>query len=199
MLKVLAESPFPFSNKDPYAKQVYGLPVADCTATEIQIDVCLKRCILNLVTIPNLRAAYIFRFNKQHTHWSVYEPTHAPLTQKEVRGALFFTMNEMKRNQESMFRNIKEKPKACIKNTRPIIKEIETIGKFQKVFIILVFKNILFMTGNYYDESSLCHALANFVPRKIQTLNAPTEPNLLVTRKQPDYNIKDVIRKVEEN
>lgn len=195
MLKVLAESPFPFINKEPYIKQDYELPIAKCVDTSIPIEICLKRCILNLVTIPNLRAAYIFRFNKHHTHWTVYEPPNAPLAQKEVRGALFFTMNEMKqmkRSQESMFRNIKEKSKLYIRNTKPIVKEIENISKFQKVFIILVFKNILFMTGNYYDESSLCHALVNFVPRKIKTNFQPLAPNLLESRKCQNHVIRNV-------
>jgi hypothetical protein len=51
------------------------------------------------------------------------------------------------------------------------------------------------MTGNYYDESSLCHALANFVPRKIQTDFKPLTPNLLESRKCRNH----VIRNVEVN
>lgn len=189
MLKVLAELNLPKIKNDPYAKQIYKLPKANPVVAGISIEVCLKRCILNLVTIPNLRAAYVFRFNKEETHWTVYEPTNAPLTQNEVRGALFFTMSQMKKDRNAMFRNIKEKTKAYIRNTKPIIKEIENIGKFQKVFIIFVFKNLLFMTGNFYDESSLCHALVNFSPREVQNHFETKESNLLEARKVSSVNL----------
>jgi hypothetical protein len=189
MLKVLADLKLPKLTSAPYVKQCYRLPQSNCTLTRTPMEVCMKRCILNLVTIPNLRAAYVFRFNKTHTHWTVFEPPNAPLTQKEVRGALFFTTNEMKRDRGAVFRKIKEKPKVYIRNTKPIIKEIENLSKLQKVFIILVFKNLLFMTGNFYDESAICHALINFTPRKNQMNPELLKPDLLESRKVSVSNL----------
>jgi hypothetical protein len=189
MLKVLADLNLPKFKNESYAKQIYKLPKTKPVSTSTSMEICLKRCILNLVTIPNLRAAYVFQFNKNETHWTVYEPTNAPLTQNEVRGVLFFTMSQMKKDRNVMFRHIKEKSKVYIQNTKPIIKEIENIGKSQKVFMIFVFRNLVFMTGNFYDESLLCHALVNFTPRKVQIAFEQKDRNLLETRKVSKANL----------
>lgn len=133
---------------------------------KVNSETVVKRAILNIVTVKNLRAAYIFRFQKGKMDWNLYEPKSGPISEKEHRGAIISAIKQMRTGPSPTLKRILTEKHSYIDNTKSIISALEQLQENSEVFVILIFKNVIFICGNYYDETAMIQAMLNFVPNK---------------------------------
>jgi hypothetical protein len=156
----------------------YILPVAHCVQLKASNEVSVNRAILNLITVPYLRTAHVFQFEKNRTKWTVYESKEKPLAQNELRGVLVAAIQQIKHNSASKLHPVKLKSNAFITATKPIIKQLESFAPDDKVLVVLVFKEYMIVTGSHYDESTICRAVLNFSPRETKRVIRSVEKNV---------------------
>lgn len=156
----------PHLNRKDYQVSSYVFPAARYAQLKVTSEVSVNRAILNLITVPDLRAAYLFEFKEEQTDWSVYQSNRSPLTEHEVRGAMILAMKQIKQDSYAKLTPTKIRSHSFIHFTKPIIKHLERFVPEDKVLIILIFKDYTMVTGNVYDETTLCRALLKFCPQK---------------------------------
>jgi len=163
---VLASIPLPFITYSKLTKDVKELPYKVNMMQEAednQLDI--RRSILNLHTISNFRAAFIFEQQEESVTCTRFEPFRHPLSTIEARGMLTLTMQELKQAPECL-KKIRGDRTECIKRPKKVIQYLKGVDPATPIFILLVFENFLFATGTFYNETTLCQALVTFCPRE---------------------------------
>jgi hypothetical protein len=151
-------------------------------------ETSIKRAILNIVTTKNLRAAHIFEFSKKSVQLNVFEPRADPLNKNEMKGTMVFAMKQVRSEPSSTIKRIAKEPHEYIKDTKPIVHYLEGIDKNSDIFIVLIFNNAVFVTGNTYDESVLIKSIIGFNPstKSEYKMTFKIEPNRLERLKPKD-------------
>lgn len=142
------------------------LPAANCVQLKADNIISINRSILNILTIPDLRAVHIFQFHEGKTDWTIYDNRHSPLTINEVKGTMVFAIQQVKYGLSATVEPVKIKSQSFIRSTKTIIKHLEQFQPEDKILIVSVFKTHALTAGNYFDETTLCRALLNYEPRK---------------------------------
>jgi hypothetical protein len=140
------------------------MPPTDTIQLKEDNERVIKRSILNLVTTKNLRAAQVLEFKTNETVLHIFEPALEPLTECELRGSMIFAMKQIRTAPSPSIKQIETNPHRYIKNVKPIINFFDSFNKKSRLFVILVFENAIFVTGDHYNETVLCQAIINFVP-----------------------------------
>lgn len=124
----------------------------------------VRRAMVQLVTTKELRAAHVFRYGENgEVEWHLFESAEQPLNQAEINGHMIFAIQSIKQGNLTSLVEI-ECTKRHIQNKNPVRRFLETIDETESVFIILILKDKAFCVGNYFDESTLCNAIVNFIP-----------------------------------
>jgi hypothetical protein len=151
-------------------KRTITLPAARCIQMKANNEIPIKRTILNLITTPHLRSLQVFHFRETETSWTIYDPENHPLNHNEVKGAMVLAIQGVKSDTVNTLKNIDVPSNGYVQSTKTIIRHLESFSRDDKIFIVALFKQHFFSIGNYYDESTLCRALLNFRPRKVESV-----------------------------
>lgn len=180
MINVMATDKleFPYIPIKNHRHSQYQLSSMRNVRLKVDSKTSIQGSILHLITIPDLRAALIFHFQDTGTIWNVFEPYRAPLTKDEVRGALVLAIQQFREPAHS-FVQTRMKSSSFVHSTKPIIQYLESLQLRDKVYIILVFKEVSFFIGNYFDETAACQAMVEYCPQKVETVIRTMEDNYL--------------------
>ena len=174
--------------------EVLGFPVSTGevykTKTTMKLDGGLKtlsdnskiirQAVVQLITNHHLRAAHVFRFNKNDVDWHLFEPAIEPLNQNEIKGQMILAVQSIKKNGKASTIPAYSSRETYIKNRGIVIEYIEKIDPTESVFFILVFSDRIFIVGNYFDEHTLCTAMIHQRrPPKRMTWPKPNPENQL--------------------
>lgn len=171
---VVSTFPYHWRQKGKVVKTRYILPVSQTgSETPIGFQTALKRSLLNVITTPQLRAAFLFLYENDQTQMISYESDQSPINQKEARGVFALAMRNFQKQPNPILMKVKPRAKGVLPSYKPIVQKLEQMHDGQKFFLILLYKSFLFMTGSYYDESSICHALIQFQETKGCNLSKP--------------------------
>ncbi|PGQ88212.1 hypothetical protein [Priestia megaterium] len=127
-------------------------------------EICIKRAVVQLMTVQGLRAAHIFHYKSGEVDWYRFEPSLCSLNQAEINGHMIFAIQAMKAGEMTPCFQIESIKKPLVKQTSQIIKFLNGFQVTDRIFVVLVFKDRIFATGNYFDESTLCKAIVDFEP-----------------------------------
>lgn len=175
----------PVIHADATHKQETTFPLSGGMQLSESNEMALKRAQLCLVTTRELRAAHIFLYKNDTVKWHLFEPSDQPLNQAEINGHMMFAMQSMKEGELTAFQIIENLPKKHMR-TKPVIEFLNRIGDSERIYVVFVFRDMVFTTGNYFDESTMCQTIMNFVPsvarEKAEWPDA--DPRLRMFRKQ---------------
>lgn len=182
---------FPYLNKT--LRHHRTLPKAHCIQMKADNELSIKRSILHLVTLPHLRAVHVFRFEAEHTDYFLFEPNGSSVTKEEAKGTLALAIQHVQQGTSSKMTQIQAYAYRFIHNRKAIIAFLESFAKEERLFIVLCFKEHLFSSGNYYDETSLCRAMLAYQP-------VPKPPQKTVIRRmETTKHILGVIKNDKDN
>jgi hypothetical protein len=184
----------PYLNSIHVAK--HTLPAVKPVQMKATNEIVINRCILTLITTPNLRAVHLFHFKKEETDWFIFDPEEDPLKPYEVKGAMMYGMQEVKNGLTSEMQQTKISSTSFIHSTTSIVRRLEKLDKTDKIFVVMVFKDCAFSTGSYYDEHLLCRALLDYRPRRQDKVIRKVERKVEFI--QPNICYKEHGRQIEK-
>ena len=132
----------------------------------------IKQAIVQLATNRGLRGAHVFLKGRTQFQWNIFFVKDEPLTQAEVNGHMIFTIEYMKHPELSRLQSVRRTEKKLIFDTDSVIEYLEEIEESVPIFVILVFDNLIYTTGNFISETMLCKAILNY---KISDYPQPTK------------------------
>ena len=147
-----------------------------------------KRIDLNLLTLTDLRAAYLFKYKEGSVESHMFEPSHDPLSTKEVKGHMAFAINAIQAGQLNTTALIKTKHNRYIRKRSEIKKCFGQLSDNDSFYAILVFSNVIYAGGNHFDISTLCNMIVNHKESKSLNKYKWPEPdrfNRLIKKDEP--------------
>ncbi|MED4068715.1 hypothetical protein [Priestia megaterium] len=182
-------------NKSVYQKKSFplssGLEMFDSN------EICIRRAMVNLITVWGLRAAHIFHYKSGAVDWHMFQPSSSPVNQAEVNGHMIFAIQAMKAGEMAPCLQIDSSKKALLTNKADVMDLLNGFHSEDRIFIVLIFNDRAFATGNYFDESTLCKAIVNYQPPKENTIIWPEKDLYLRLLAERVSTQKPVIRIVE--
>ena len=133
----------------------------------------VKRTMVHLATNRGLRAAHIFLVENNQFEWNLFFPGDEPLTQAEVNGHLMFAIEYIKHPDSSPLCEVEKSGKKIIYETSSVIEYLEELKERVPIFVVLVFDNTIFTTGNFISETMLCKAILNYTKPEINKTRWP--------------------------
>lgn len=147
-----------------YHKQVY--PSVEPVQLKSSNEDTIKRAVLHLTVMKGLRAAHIFTYEENETIHEMYEPSHSPINQHELRGAMVYAIHCVRNYWNSHLLKIKPTDKGLAFDTQEVADHLQRIPKDKKIFVVLVFSNYFFCCGDYYDDTPLTQSMVKTKKRK---------------------------------
>ncbi|MEH7510701.1 hypothetical protein V7159_23960 [Priestia megaterium] len=182
-------------NKSVYQKRSFrlssGLEMFDSN------EICIRRAMVNLITVWGLRAAHIFHYKSGIVDWHMFQPSSSPVNQAEINGHMIFAIQAMKAGEMAPCLQIDSTKKALLTNKADVMDLLNGFHSEDRIFIVLIFNDRAFATGNYFDESTLCKAIVNYQPPKEDTVVWPEKDRYLRLLAERVSVQKPVIRIVE--
>lgn len=189
------EVPVARKNKSVYQKKSFslssGLEMFDSN------EICIRRAMVDLITVRGLRAAHVFHYKSGSVDWHMFQPSSSPVNQAEVNGHMIFAIQAMKAGEMAPCLQIDSTKKALLTNKADVMDLLNGFHSEDRIFIVLIFNDRAFATGNYFDESTLCKAIVNYQPPKENTIIWPEKDRYLRLLAERVSTQKPVIRIVE--